>query len=116
MDQAVTKGQTWNPDKFRLRRLVERLIEMDEIEVRSEPVALSEMSPIIENTRKGVLFKKAGPEQHEVVGAVSASRQRLAAAFGVPENKMREEFLRRRPIRKRPSPCRRARRRCKRSC
>ncbi|HEY3918049.1 MAG TPA: UbiD family decarboxylase [Stellaceae bacterium] len=95
MDQAVTKGRTWNPDKFRLRRLVERLVDMDEIEVRNEPVALSEMSPIIEATQKGVLFKKAGPEQHEVVGAVSASRKRLAAAFGVPEEKLREEFMRR---------------------
>src|SRR6185437_12596615 len=94
MDQPVSTTRTWNPDKFRLRRLVERLVEMDEIEVRNEQVALSEMSPIIENTKKGVLFKKAGPEEHEVVGAVSASRSRLAAAFGVPENKMREEFLR----------------------
>src|SRR5579863_6423158 len=95
MDQPVTTSRTWNPDKFRLRRLVERLIEMDEIEVRNEPVALSEMSPIIENTQKGVFFKKAGPEQHEVVGAVSATRKRLAAAFGVPEEKMREEYVRR---------------------
>src|SRR5215472_17102980 len=44
MDQPVSTTRTWNPDKFRLRRLVER----------------------------------------------------LAAAFGVPEEKMREEFLRRR--------------------
>ncbi|HEX3971680.1 MAG TPA: UbiD family decarboxylase [Stellaceae bacterium] len=95
MDQPVSTTRTWNPDKFRLRRLVERLIDMDEIEVRNEPVALSEMSPIIEGTKKGVLFKKAGPEEHEVVGAVSASRRRLAAAFGVAEEKVREEFLRR---------------------
>jgi len=94
MDQVASTTRTvWNPDKFRLRRLVERLVEMDEIEVLSEPVALSEMSPIIENTKKGVLFKKAGPEQHEVVGAVSASRSRLAAAFGVPEAKMREVYV-----------------------
>ena len=96
MDQAASKSRTtWNPDKFRLRRLVERLVEMDEVEIHDEAVALSELSPIIENTKKGVLFKKAGPEEHEVVGAVSASRRRLAAAFGVPEEKMREEFLRR---------------------
>jgi UbiD family decarboxylase len=96
MDQIVKKSSTtWNPDKFRLRRLVERLVDMGEIEVRNEPVALSEISPIIENTKKGVLFKKAGPEQHELVGAVSATRERLAAAFGVPEEKMREEYMRR---------------------
>jgi UbiD family decarboxylase len=95
MDQVVAKSRTWNPDKFRLRRLVERLVDMGEIEVRSDPVALSEISPIIENTKKGVLFKKAGPEQHELVGAVSATRERLAAAFGVPEAKMRDEYMRR---------------------
>ena len=54
MDQPVSTTRTWNPDKFRLRRLVERLVEMGEIEVRNEQVALSEMSPIIENTKKGV--------------------------------------------------------------
>ena len=96
MDQVVNKSRiSWNPDKFRLRRLVERLIDMGEVEIHDEPVALSEMSPIIEATQKAVLFKKAGPEQHEVVGAVSANRERLAAAFGVPERKMREEFMRR---------------------
>ena len=94
-ESASTTRATFNPDKFRLRKLVERLVDMGEIEVRNEQVALSEMSPIIENTRKGILFKKAGPEEHEVVGAVSASRTRLAAAFGVPELKMREEFMRR---------------------
>ncbi len=96
MDQVTPKGQaTWNPDKFRLRRLVERLVDMGEVEIHDEPVALSEMSPIIEATQKAVLFRKAGPEQHEVAGAVSASRRRLAAAFGVGEDKMREEYLRR---------------------
>ncbi len=96
MDQVANKSRTtWNPDKFRLRRLVERLVDMGEVEIHDEPVALSELSPMIEATTKALLFRKAGPEQHEMVGAVSATRQRLAAAFGVPEEKMREEFSRR---------------------
>ena len=96
MDQVAAQGRTtWNPDKFRLRRLVERLIEMGEVEIHDEPVALSEMSPMIEATTKALLFRKAGPEEHEGVGAVSASRRRLAAAFGVGEDKMREEYMRR---------------------
>jgi UbiD family decarboxylase len=96
MDQVASKSRTtWNPDKFRLRRLVERLADMDEVQIHDEPVALSEMSPIIEATQKAVLFRKAGPEEHEVAGAVSASRRRLAAAFGVAEEKMREEYARR---------------------
>ena len=36
MDQPVSQTRQWNPDKFRLRRLVELLVEMDEIEVRNE--------------------------------------------------------------------------------
>lgn len=96
MDQIVAAGRTtWNPDKFRLRRLVERLIDMGEVEIHEEPVALSELSPMIEATAKALLFRKAGPEQHELVGAVSASRRRLAAAFGVSEDKMRDEYIRR---------------------
>src|SRR5579864_9290336 len=95
MDQVVSKSRTWNPDKFRLRKLVDRLVDMGEVEIHEEPVALAEMSPMIEATSKALLFKKAGPEQQEVVGAVSASPRRLAAAFGVTEEKMREEYLRR---------------------
>jgi UbiD family decarboxylase len=85
----------WDSDKFRLRRLVDRLVELNEVEVHDEPVPLSDLSPIIESTTKAVLFRKAGPEQHEVAGAVSATRTRLAAAFGVPEEKLREEYARR---------------------
>jgi 2,5-furandicarboxylate decarboxylase 1 len=96
MDQVVNKSRTaWNPDKFRLRRLVERLVDMGEVDIHDEPVALSEMSPMIEATEKALLFRKAGPEQQEIVGAVSATPRRLAAAFGVNEDKMRDEYLRR---------------------
>src|ERR1700690_2519051 len=91
---AKSQG-SWDSDKFRLRRLVEPLIDMDEVEIHDEPVALSDLSPIIEGTRKAVLFRKAGPEGHELAGAVSASRKRLAAAFDVAEDKMREEYSRR---------------------
>ena len=82
-------------DKFRLRRMVERLLDMGEVEVHDEAVGLSELSPIIESTTKAVLFRNAGPEKHEVVAAVGATRRRLAVAFGVPEEKLRDEFMRR---------------------
>jgi 2,5-furandicarboxylate decarboxylase 1 len=96
MDQPVAHSRTaWNPDKFRLRRLVERLVDLGEVQVHAEPVALADLSPIIEATEKAVLFEKAGPEQHELAAAVAASRTRLAAAFGVAPEKMREEYQRR---------------------
>ena len=48
-------------DKFRLRRFVERLVDMGEMEVHAEPVPLTRLSEIIEGTEKGVLFHQAGP-------------------------------------------------------
>jgi 2,5-furandicarboxylate decarboxylase 1 len=96
MDQVVGNRRTAGDfDKFRLRRFVERLIDMDEVEIHDEPVALAEMSGFIEATSKALLFRKIGPERHEVVAAVSGTPRRLAAAFGVSEAKMRDEYLRR---------------------
>jgi 2,5-furandicarboxylate decarboxylase 1 len=96
MDQPVVQGRVaWNPDKFRLRRLVERLIDMEEVQVHPEPVALADLSPIIEATTKAVLFRKTGPEESELVASVAATRTRLAAAFGVTPEKMRDEYVRR---------------------
>ena len=54
-------------EKFRLRTFVDRLIELDEVESHDEPVALTGLSAIIEATPKAVLFKKAGPEQVEMI-------------------------------------------------
>ncbi len=73
-------------EKFRLRRFVDRLIEIDEVEIRDEPVALVDLSQIIETTRKAVLFKKAGPEQVEVIAKAMGSRERLVAALDATED------------------------------
>ncbi len=82
-------------EKFRLRRFVERLTEMGEVEVHDEPVALTQVSSIIERTSKAVLFRKAGPEQAELVAKTAGNRRRLAAAFGVSEAALGDEYLRR---------------------
>ncbi len=82
-------------EKFRLRPFVKRLIEIGEVEQHDEPVALAEMSAIIEKTPKAVLFKKAGAEQYEVIAAVSGSRKRIAAAFGVEPGEIAHEMNRR---------------------
>jgi len=68
-------------DKFRLRRFVERLVDMREMEVHDEPVPLTRLSEIIEGTPKGVLFRQAGPERLEVAAKVAGGRARIAAAF-----------------------------------
>lgn len=82
-------------DTFRLRCFVDTLIARGEVEVHDEPVALAGMSAIIEATPKATLFRNAGPQGLEIIGAVSGSRSRLAAAFGVDQRVVTREVMRR---------------------
>src|SRR5215467_1065827 len=82
-------------DKFRLRPFVERLIEVGEVVVHKDPIALAELSAMIASTPKAVLFKDAGPDHLEMVAAVCGSRRRLAAAFGTDERQVAHEYMRR---------------------
>src|SRR5258708_18824680 len=80
-------------DKFRLRRFVERLVDMGEVEIHDEPVPLTGLGAIIEGTDKALLFKRAGPEQLEIVAKTAGSRKRLAAAFETGEDTLHEEYF-----------------------
>jgi 2,5-furandicarboxylate decarboxylase 1 len=82
-------------ERFRLRRLVAELTRLGEVEVHEEPVALADLSSIIEASSKAVLFRKAGPEQLELVAGVMGSRRRLAIALGVEEEDSLHEYQRR---------------------
>ncbi|HXK29593.1 MAG TPA: UbiD family decarboxylase [Candidatus Binatia bacterium] len=82
-------------NRFRLRTFVEKLIDMGEVEIHDEPVPLSELSRIVETTPKAVLFRKAGPEEVELVSSVAGGRRRLAAAFGVTTDSTWKEYLKR---------------------
>jgi 2,5-furandicarboxylate decarboxylase 1 len=82
-------------DKFRLRRFVERLIELGEVVIHRDPITLAGLSAAIASTPKAVLFKDVGPDHLEMVAAVSGSRRRLAAAFGVDERQVAHEYMRR---------------------
>jgi UbiD family decarboxylase len=82
-------------DKYRLRSFAERLVELGEVEVHEKPVPLTELSPIIERTDKAVLFKKAGPEQVELVAKTAGNRKRIAAAFETSEDKLYDEYFKR---------------------
>jgi UbiD family decarboxylase len=95
MVKPVTSKTSLDMNKFRLRTFVEKLIDMGEVEVHDEPVPLSELSRIVEATPKAVLFRKAGPEQVELVSSVAGGRRRLAAAFGVPMDSAWKEYLKR---------------------
>jgi UbiD family decarboxylase len=82
-------------DRFRLRRFVEHLIDLGEVEVHAEPVRLIDLSSVIEATDKATLFQDAGPQHYEMVAAVCGSRTRVAAAFGVKPGEASQEYLRR---------------------
>jgi UbiD family decarboxylase len=81
--------------KYRLRRFVDRLIDLGEVEIHDEPVPLTGLSAIIERTEKAVLFRKAGPEQTEIVAKTAGNRKRIAAAFEVNEDKLYDEYFKR---------------------
>jgi 2,5-furandicarboxylate decarboxylase 1 len=82
-------------EKYRLRTFVDRLIDMGEVEIHDEPVSLTGLGAMIERTEKAVLFKKAGPEQAEMVAKTAASRKRLIAAFETTEEKIYDEYFKR---------------------
>jgi len=89
------QGKEFDFEKFRLRKFVDRLIDMDEVEVREENTPLIHLSSIIENSPKAVLFKSTGPERVEMIAKAAGGRKRLIAAFDSTEEKIYEDFLNR---------------------
>lgn len=89
------QGTKPDMEAFRLRGFVERLIDAGEVDVVRDAVALADVSPIVESSRKAVLFRSAGPDKLELVAGVMGSRRRMALAMGVDEKHAIEEFLRR---------------------
>ncbi|MGH7099317.1 MAG: UbiD family decarboxylase domain-containing protein [Stellaceae bacterium] len=85
---TMTRARSIDTEKFRLRRFVDRLVEMGEVEIHEEPVPLTGLSAIIEGTKKAVLFKRAGMQRFEIVAKTAGNRKRLAAAFGTSEDQL----------------------------
>src|SRR5579872_1420868 len=95
MDTNLRAASSVDMEKYRLRRFVDRLIDMGEVEVHGEAVPLTGLSTIIEGTEKAVLFKKAGPDRLELVAKTGGNRKRLAAAFDTTEDKLYDEYFKR---------------------
>jgi UbiD family decarboxylase len=96
MVQKVTvEGTEVDLDKFRLRNFVNKLTEIGEVEVHDEPVALADLSHVIESSPRAKHFKNVGADRFEIAAATAGSRKRLAAAFGVEPRKVVEEYARR---------------------
>src|SRR4051812_6441394 len=82
-------------EKFRLRAFIDRLTQLGQVEIHDEPVSLAALSTHVESSGKATLFRRVGPEGFEMVAAVSGSRERLAAAFGVDKRDLAHEMMRR---------------------
>ena len=82
-------------DRFRLRRYVEALAAIGELDTRDQPLDLAGIAEVLEGNPKAVLFRAAGPERAELVGSVMGGRTRLAAAFGVKPDGLLHEIQRR---------------------
>src|SRR6201984_545730 len=97
MDTGTVRSAAHGLDleKYRLRRFVERLIDMGEVYVRDEPVPLTALSEMIEASERAQLFNRAGPERVEIVAKTAGSRRRLAAAFDVTEEQLPESYFKR---------------------
>jgi 2,5-furandicarboxylate decarboxylase 1 len=90
-----TATRALDTEKYRLRRFVDRLVEIGEVEIHEEPVPLTGLGAIIEGTGKAVLFKQAGPERIELAAKTAGNRRRLAAAFGTTEDRLYDAYFRR---------------------
>ena len=82
-------------DRFRLRRLVEGLVDMGEVEVHEEPVDLIDVAAHLDGNPKVLYFKNLGPEGTELVGNVMGSRGRIAHALGVEEDGLLDAIIER---------------------
>jgi 2,5-furandicarboxylate decarboxylase 1 len=87
--------ETLDLDRFRLRTFVDELVRHGEIDVRAEPMNLTDVAATLNGNEKAVWFKALGPERAELIGNVVASRSRIARAFGVEARDLLPELLRR---------------------
>jgi 2,5-furandicarboxylate decarboxylase 1 len=97
MDSTESPSRIANIDfaRFRLRDFVESLADSGELEVRSETTDLADVASALYCNPNAVHFLKTGAEGAELVGNVNASRSRLARAFGVGNQEILAEILRR---------------------
>jgi UbiD family decarboxylase len=72
-------------ERFRLRRFVERLVQLGECEVHDKPIDLVDVAGVLEGNPRATWFKAVGPEKAELIGNVMGSRRRLALALDTDE-------------------------------
>jgi UbiD family decarboxylase len=72
-------------ERFRLRRYVERLVQLGECEVHDQPIDLIDVGAVLDGNPRATWFKSVGPEKAELIGNVMGSRKRLALALDTDE-------------------------------
>ena len=82
-------------ESFRLRRFVDRLVQMGECEVHDQQIDLVDVAARLDGNPKAVLFRAAGPERAALTGNVMGSRKRLALSLGTDEQGLLGELNRR---------------------
>lgn len=87
-------------ERFRLRRFVDRLVQIGECEVHDAQIDLVDVAAKLDGNPKAVMFNAAGPERAALAGNVMGSRKRLALALDTDEAGLLGELNRRltRPI------------------
>src|SRR5215204_369665 len=82
-------------ERFRLRRFVERLVQLGECEVHDKPIDLIDVAAVLEGNTRATWFKSVGPERAELIGNVMGSRKRLALALDTDEAGLLREIMKR---------------------
>lgn len=92
---ARSNSSEFDMDQFSLRRYLEELKQVGDLEVHSQPIELGDVAKHLDGNPKAVLFERAGAEGLPLVGNVIGSRERLARAFGVQPREILKEINRR---------------------
>src|SRR4051812_21790214 len=79
-------------ERFRLRRFVERLVQLGECDVHDQPVDLIDVGGVLDGNPRATWFKAVGPERAELIGNVMGSRKRLALALDTGEADLLREI------------------------
>ena len=58
-------------ERFRLRRFVERLVQLGECEIHDQPIDLIDVGAVLDGNSRATWFKAVGPEKAELIGNVS---------------------------------------------
>jgi 2,5-furandicarboxylate decarboxylase 1 len=86
---------TVDTERFRLRRFVERLVQLGECEVHDKPIDLIDIAAVLDGNPRATWFKTVGPEKTELIGNVMSSRKRLAIALDTDEAGLLPEIAKR---------------------